>query len=159
MVEVRGPATPSERHRLVAVRDKKGHPLYGEESGKVTDILPVLFVRNQGRTPGWIHEINIRAEIVDRDAIPAKPDFGKKFKKIKEIRPAPVGVDVPRSACLSIDGETGEDLKGLPQLILVYGFVTYRDIFRKTRKTVFGACIYGDDMIMPVEHPAYHETT
>jgi hypothetical protein len=119
-----------------------------------TWVNPVVFCQNQGKTPGWIIEIHIRAEIVYKKDIPPKPDFGKGFQIVKELRPVPVNIEVPRYLPIMIGAVREEG-----QIVLVYGFVVYRDIFSKRRKTVFGSCVYGTDMLMPVDFAAYHETT
>lgn len=160
MVDVRGPATPDTRHRLVREVTTQAKPVSGETTATTkTIVAPVIFCRNQGRSPCWILEVHVRAEILNRDDVPVEPDFGKEFQIIKEIRPAGVNTDVPRSLYIQINDVRGEDAEGVPQIILLYGVVFYRDIFSKKRKTVFGSCIYGDDTPMLVEFPAYHKTT
>jgi hypothetical protein len=149
---------------MVAVKPPAKQPMVNSGRSNVppheyTRVHVVLFCQNQGRSPAWILEQHVRAEIIDRKNVPVRPDFNKEFKILKETRPAPVNIEVPRSIELPLPGHVGEDNEGVPQTILVYGFIVYRDIFSKKHKTVFGSCIYGTDLILSLDSEAYHETT
>jgi hypothetical protein len=91
-----------------------------------------LICKNDGNTPCWITEIRVRFEIVD--APPHEPRLEP--EDIVDIGPVPLGVGQPpwkitvERAC-----------KGRPRLgkmMILYGIVKYRDVFKPDRHTGFG---------------------
>lgn len=154
MVDVRTPVKPSDHRQLVQERARQETP---ETSPTIeTFVNVVLFCQNQGRTPAWILEQHIRCEIFDPGNVPTKPDFGAHFQVEKGIRVAPVGIEIPHRYTLFVPGKCAER-----QVILVYGFVKYRDIFRKEHTSVFGSFIFSKNLLAPVTDlfDAYHKTT
>ncbi len=116
--------------------DRKAHVLEGSGTGgDTTGIYIVLTCRNEGRSPAWIEEKRARFQIVD--VLPPKPDFSS--AEFIQVGPEPIGIGKALPHTNHIYWlATGTGHEGLGKTMVVYGIVTYRDIFNKLRETTFG---------------------
>ena len=140
--------------------DKKPHVLEGSgTSGNSTAIYAVLTCRNAGRTPAWIEETVAKFELVTE--LPEEPDLGG--AEYVQTTTIPLGMG---------DGDAFPHTQRIPwvpiaeghqtlgQLAVIYGRVTYRDIFNKKRITTFGYKIRPHGRLERLEgRPKYNHNT
>ena len=141
-------------------RDKKPHVLENSGTeGDSTAIYAVLTCRNAGRTPAWIEETVAKFELTS--GLPEEPNFeGAEYVQAGTI---PLGMG---------DGDAFPHTQRIPwvpiaeghqtlgQLAVIYGRVTYRDIFNKKRITTFCYKIRPHGRLERLEgRPKYNHNT
>jgi hypothetical protein len=129
----------SERAWFIAYIDYGGR-IWGDviedsEGNQDTWIYPKIIVKNKGKTPGWLMEIKYAA-VVYGGAIPETPD-------VRLLKPDPLyhgttplanGDPFIYPFKVAYPGDH-------PKTMVLYGVVTYRDIFGENRTTWFGYLI------------------
>ncbi len=129
---------------LPAPAPTKSRIVYGDSSdGRHTIAIDVcLICRNDGRTPAWISCTRIHfRNLLD---IPDNPDFSPLPTDYLNptLQPVHVGGEVKTRWSLECDGPT--DPK---KVLVVYGVVKYRDVFRPERETRFAYTVRGAQLI------------
>jgi hypothetical protein len=127
------------------------------DSGEpITSVPFLLRCFNEGKTPCWITEKRVCAQIVD--TIPEKPEMEK-------LRPMWVGVDpvkVSKEASLLQGGIGLLGHRRIDQTLIIWGVVTYRDAFNENLETFWGY-YYRPETSGPYLHripiSAYNQTT
>src|SRR6267378_920920 len=116
--------------------DGKAHVLEGSGSGgDTTGIYVVLTCRNEGKSPAWIEEKRAKFEIVD--VLPHRPDLSS--ADFIQVGPEPIGIGnaLPQTNHIAWQA-TARGHVGPGMHMVVYGEVTYRDIFDRLHETTFG---------------------
>jgi len=141
-------------------RDQKLHVIEGSGTdGDTTAIYAALTCRNAGRTPAWIEKTVAKFEIVT--TLPPIPNFeGAEYIEVGTIPLGMAGGDaVPHTQKLPWV-PTASGHPGIGKMPVIYGFVEYRDIFKKQRVTTFGYRITHDgELKRLVGSPKYNEST
>ncbi len=140
-------------------RDRRLHVLEGSgTSGDSTAIYAVLVCTNAGKSPAWISETRAKFEIVE--TLPAVPNF--ESAEYIEASTIPLGM---------VEGGAAPHTQRLPwtptavgheelgKMSVIYGFVKYRDIFKKQRITTFGYRIINGTLRRLEAYPKYNENT
>jgi hypothetical protein len=99
-----------------------------------------LRLRNEGRSPAFIHQIQGWCKIVQGklNAIPPSVPNDEKMKTFAPIDP--IGPDKEDQVHLYLDGEGSKEER---QWLVVFVVVEYRDIFDKMRSTRCGYAVNG----------------
>ncbi len=115
-----------------------------------------LTLKNDGRSPVWIKGLYARLVLVDSvDKLPNKPEL-KDDDDNQKWYPPPFNEQ--ESVRLRLTGEGSQVAK---EKVVVYGKITYLDIFRQERFSTFGYVIQsGGSKIERLEsHPEYNQNT
>ena len=135
--------------------DRKPHVLQGSgTSGDTTGIFALLMCQNEGKSPAWIDEKRAKFEIVS--ALPLKPNF--ESAEFLQTGPEPIGIGnakPPKTRLPWIAEAIGHEQTG--KMMIIYGFVKYRDIFGKSRETRFGYRITPSREFVRLEGKEYRE--
>jgi hypothetical protein len=140
-------------------RDRKLHVLEGSgTSGDNTAIYAVLVCTNAGKSPAWIDETRAKFEIVK--TLPEIPNF--ESAEYIEASTIPLGMveggAVPHTQRLPWT-PTAVGHEEVGKMSVIYGFVKYRDIFKKHRITTFGYRIIHGKLKRLENYPEYNKNT
>ncbi len=140
-------------------RDHKLHVLEGSgTSGDSTAIYAVLVCTNAGKSPAWINETRAKFAIVE--TLPLIPNF--ESAEYIEASTIPLGM---------VEGGAAPHTQRLPwtptavgheelgKMSVIYGFVKYRDIFKKPHVTTFGYRIIHGQLKRLENYPEYNQNT
>ncbi len=140
-------------------RDRKLHVLQGSgTSGDSTAIYAVLVCTNAGKSPAWINETRAKFEIVE--TLPPTPNF--ESAEYVEASTIPLGM---------VEGGAAPHTQRLPwtptavgheelgKMSVIYGFVRYRDIFKRLHVTTFGYRIIHGQLKRLENYPEYNQNT
>jgi hypothetical protein len=148
------------RHDSDKWADRKPHVLEGSGTeGESTAIYAVLVCANAGKTPAWIEETVAKFEMVK--SLPNKPNF----KSAKYIERSTIPLGMAEGGALPHTQEipwvpVAEGHQRVDEMAVIYGRVTYRDIFGKKHRTTFGYKIRPRGRLERLEgHPKYNHST
>jgi len=129
------------------------------EHGKITSVTTTAFLlltlENDGKGPVWIKSLHARLVLVDSvDKLPKKPEL--KDEDNQDWYPPPFTEQ--ESARLQLTGKGSQVAK---EKVVVYGKITYLDIFREERFSTFGYVIQsgGSEVKRLESHPEYNRNT
>ncbi|MGD1080462.1 MAG: hypothetical protein ABR881_19255 [Candidatus Sulfotelmatobacter sp.] len=131
------------------------------EHGKITSVTTTAFVsltlKNDGRSPVWVKDLHARLVLLDSvDKLPKKPELNDDDDQ--QWYPAPFADGGQESLRLQLTANGSQVAK---QWCVVYGKITYLDIFRKERFSTFGYVIEsgGSTVDRLQSHPEYNRNT
>lgn len=102
-----------------------------------------LTCRNEGKTPGWITLVCSRLQVVS--TLPDPPQFDN-WRYVDPIERAfSPNADPPHHWDMGLDAPTASENDTELRIRIVWGVVEYRDIFDKTRRTIFGYSVGLDN--------------
>jgi hypothetical protein len=129
------------------------------ERGKITSVTTTAFLlltlKNDGKGPVWIKSLYARLVLIDSvDKLPKTPEL--KDEDNQNWYPPPFTDH--ESTRLQITGEGSQVAK---EKVVVYGKITYLDIFREERFSTFGYVIQsgGSEVKRLETHPEYNRNT
>jgi len=129
------------------------------EHGKITSVTTTAFLlltlKNDGRSPVWIKHLHARLVLVDSvDKLPKKPELNDADNQ--NWYPPPFTEQ--ESVRLQLTGKGSQVAK---EKVVVYGKITYLDIFRQERFSTFGYVIQsgGSEIKRLESHPEYNRNT
>ena len=105
-------------------------------NGVVLDLVTAnvdCFIHNNGRSPAWVTEKRIGIAIVDGEHLPSEPELDRTPVRDVTLQPMAPDGDYIWHVQPGCQGP-----RELGKLMIVYGAVTYRDIFDEIRETRFG---------------------
>ena len=140
--------------------DRKPHVIEGSGTdGDSTAIYAVLICTNTGKTPAWIEETVAKFEIVKK--LPEIPNFDSAEYIQRSTIPLGMadGGSLPHTQRLSwVPVAKGH--RHLDDTAVLYGRITYRDIFNETRITTFGYKMRPHGSLDRLEgYPRYNANT
>ncbi|MGB8582967.1 MAG: hypothetical protein WCD47_19270 [Candidatus Sulfotelmatobacter sp.] len=128
---------------------------YSKIPSVTTTAFVLLILKNEGRSPVWIKDVYARLVLVDSlDKLPKKPELNEADNQ-KWYPPPFVEREEGRFRI------TGEGSQVAKEKCVVYGKITYLDIFRQERFSTFGYFIRsGSSNIERLESlPEYNRNT
>lgn len=131
------------------------------EGGKITSVTTTacvsLTLKNDGRSPVWVKHLHARLILLDSvEKLPKKPELNDHDNQ--NWYPPPFADGGQESVRLALTANGSQVAKGE---CVVYGKITYLDIFRKERFSTFGYVIHsGGSTVDRLEsHPEYNRNT
>jgi len=128
-------------------------------SGKITAVTTTAFLlltlKNEGSGPVWIKHLHARLVLVNSvDQLPKKPEFNDE----DEQKWYPPPFTEQESMTLRLTGKGSQVAK---EKVIVYGKITYLDIFREERFSTFGYVIQSGSFELNrlQSHPEYNRNT
>ncbi len=113
------------------------------------------FIHNNGRSPAWLTEKRIGVAIVDGEHLPTEPDLQRTPVRDVTLQPMAPDADYMWHVQPGCEGP-----RELGKLMLVYGAITYRDIFDQIRETRFGYMVNPSNELERIpSYPAYNKHT
>jgi hypothetical protein len=113
------------------------------------------FIHNNGRSPAWVTEKRIGIAIVDGEHLPSEPVLER--TPVRNVTLEPMAADAD-SIWHVQPGCQGP--RELGKLMIIYGAVTYRDIFDVNRETRFGYMVNPSDELERIpSYPSYNKYT
>lgn len=119
----------------------------------------VLSCSNGGKTPAWIEEIITKFEMVK--SLPKSPNF----ESAQSIQHSTIPLGMAESGAVPHTQKVqwtprAEGHQRIDEMAVIYGRVTYRDIFRKKRLTTFGYKVRPHGRLERLEgYPEYNKNT
>jgi hypothetical protein len=110
------------------------------------------FIHNNGRSPAWLTEKRIGIAIVDGEHFPSAPDLER--TPVRDVTLEPMAADADSIWHVQPGCEGPREL----ELMIIYGAVTYRDIFGEIRETRFGYFINPSNELERIpSYPTYNK--
>lgn len=128
---------------------------HGKTISVTTTAFVLLTIKNDGRSPVWIKYLRARLVLVDSvEKLPKKPELSE----VDNQNWYPPPFNEQEEARLQLTGNGSQVAK---EKVVVYGKITYLDIFRQERSSTFGYVIEsGGSKVERLEsHPEYNRNT